>query len=651
MQTIVAGLFLRCISGIFLIAFLSLYCQIPGLYGRNGILPVHGLLPLSEDPLIDFLKKGHTLLWFMPSIGLDPEHGMELLCLLGCALSGLMLLWERARSSVSFFVLWLMYLSVYQVGQTFLSFQWDILLLETGFLAIFVAPMFGGKPRNYNIGLWLVKWLLFRLMFASGVVKLTSRCPTWWGLTALDYHFESQCIPLPLAWFFHHSPEWFRRLSVVATYVIEIAAPFLFFLPVRGLRLLGFWLQIIFQISIILTGNYNFFNLLTCVLCLPLLDDKVFMSKSAAEKCTQQTWSVRALAFVVGLKASMFIHKAASRIVFFGVSAVVLYLTAVYFNVNFNSNGQFVETSVNFSEQEFFAALKYVMPLTIWMAVFSLAVKLAEGVLHCLEQRSVFSFLSSIVHIVLISSAAVFMFTISLVPHSVLDQGLQSRLWPVVHQWHHQTSSIHLTSPYGLFRHMTGVGGRPEVIVEGSNDLSSGWKEYDFLYKPGNVSGQPPIVTPHQPRLDWQMWFAALGRYQDNPWLISMVDRLLAGEKTVLDLIHRSPFQTPPKFIRGKLYHYHFTKLDDATSAWWRREEVGEYFPPLTSTEKSFRAFLDHHNLGDRNYPHQSNEGYVLDFLSLARQHCTGVSAPGLIGMLLFALLALHFTFRFFFPQ
>lgn len=112
------------------------------------------------------------------------------------------------------------------------------MLLETGFLCIIISPFsfkFRSQDVNHrphdHITLWLVKWLLFRLMFASGIVKLTSRCPTWWSLTALNYHFESQCIPTPLAWNFHHLPEWFNKFSVAMVYVIEIAIPFLFFSP------------------------------------------------------------------------------------------------------------------------------------------------------------------------------------------------------------------------------------------------------------------------------------------------------------------------------------------------------------------------------------------------------------------------------------
>ena len=130
-----------------------------------------------------------------------------------------------------------------------MSFQWDILLLEAGFLTALLAPMRGlpllleGGPHN-ALTFWLVRWLLFRLMFASGVVKLTSGCPKWWSLTALDIHFESQCIPTSIAWFAHHFPSPLLKLSVVMTYVIEIVVPFLFFVPIRNLRIVSFFLQV-----------------------------------------------------------------------------------------------------------------------------------------------------------------------------------------------------------------------------------------------------------------------------------------------------------------------------------------------------------------------------------------------------------------------
>ncbi|XP_010341667.2 lipase maturation factor 2 isoform X2 [Saimiri boliviensis] len=280
-------LFLQGVAAVFMFAFASLYTQIPGLYGPEGILPARRMLRPQGKGRWQQLWETPTLLWEAPRLGLDTAQGLELLSLLGALLALGALLLSPLRHPAVFLLLWAAYLSACQVGQVFLYFQWDSLLLETGFLAVLVAPLrpafhrkqapqrgqAGALPHE-GLPFWLVRWLLFRLMFASGVVKLTSRCPAWWGLTALTYHYETQCLPTPAAWFAHHLPVWLHKLSVVATFLIEIAVPPLFFAPIRRLRLAAFYSQVLLQVLIIITGNYNFFNLMTLVLTTALLDDQ-----------------------------------------------------------------------------------------------------------------------------------------------------------------------------------------------------------------------------------------------------------------------------------------------------------------------------------------------------------------------------------------
>ena len=135
---------------------------------------------------------------------------------------------------------------------------------------------------------------------------------------------------------------------------------------------------------------------------------------------------------------------------------------------------------------------------------------------------------------------------------------------------------------YGLFAVMT--TNRPEIIVEGSNDGEK-WLAYEFKWKPGDLKRAPGFVEPHMPRLDWQMWFAALGNYQQNPWFINFLYRLLQGSSEVTRLLQTNPFSNaPPQYIRAVVYDYHFT--DAATRArdgtWWRRELKGRYCPTLS---------------------------------------------------------------------
>ena len=181
---------------------------------------------------------------------------------------------------VSLVLLFVLYLSLTIAGQTFLSFQWDILLLETGFLAIFFAPFCWRISADQNapisrIGHFLLKLLLFKLMLMSGVVKLTSGDDSWWNLTALNYHYETQPLPTVLGWWAHQSPEWFRKVSTFFVLFVETVVPFFIWAP-RRLRHIACALLILLQILIALTGNYCFFNLLTIALCLLLIDDAAF---------------------------------------------------------------------------------------------------------------------------------------------------------------------------------------------------------------------------------------------------------------------------------------------------------------------------------------------------------------------------------------
>nr|XP_054761334.1 lipase maturation factor 2-like [Lytechinus pictus] len=130
---------------------------------------------------------------------------------------------------------------------------------------------------------------------------------------------------------------------------------------------------------------------------------------------------------------------------------------------------------------------------------------------------------------------------------------------------------------------------------------------YEFLYKPGNVSEAPVWVAPHQPRLDWQMWFAALGSYRHNPWFLNMVYRLLTDQPEVLALIKDSPFpDRPPKYIRATLFHYHYTQYGTEETDWWKRDEVNEYLPPVSLKNQQFMDIIQKNGIKLLTFPRSS---------------------------------------------
>jgi lipase maturation factor 1 len=428
-----------------------------------------------------------TLAWISSS-----DAALKLLCSMG-ALFGLLAMLGLATGP-ALVLAWACYLSLVTVGQDFLSFQWDILLLEVGFLAIFLAPWrpleppwHSGTSRVSTTIAWLERWLLFRLMILSGAVKLLSNDPTWRDHTALDYHYWTQPLPTPVAWYAAQWPDWFQRISVVGVFALELGVPVLIFTPQR-FRRVGAGLIVGFQLLIALTGNYCFFNLLTIVLCILLLDDSFFrhcLPTQLVHRLTEGAGSAK--------HASLFAR--AGTVIRAVLAVLILVISSSEMLGTFKQGG---------------AVPGFARQLVSWQAPFDLA------------------------------------------------------------------------NTYGLFAVMT--TSRSEIVVEGSNDGQI-WQAYDFKYKPGDVARRPPWVAPYQPRLDWQMWFAALGTYRENPWFSNFMIRLLEGTPEVRVLLANDPFpNAPPRYIRAVAYDYHFTNFDlrRATGDWWQRERKALYFPEVS---------------------------------------------------------------------
>jgi hypothetical protein len=288
---LVSSLFVRLLGLIYLVAFASLSTQVVGLAGSHGILPIADILQRqSSGNLFENFVHLPTLFWLDAS-----DQALQGATVAGCIVSLLIVLQLRLRTSLV--LAFVLYLSLYNACQPFLHFQWDGLLLEAGFLSLWLTP-------DSRIVVLLFRWLLFRLRFESGVSKLLSGDSAWPDLTALRTYFEVQPLPGPFAWYAHNLPDWMLRLGTGATLFVEILVPLMMFLP-RPWRFAAAWLTILWQVLIILTSNHNWFNLLTIALCLFLFDDRALrrvmpdgLARLLAWRPTQRLWPVP-----VGLKA------------------------------------------------------------------------------------------------------------------------------------------------------------------------------------------------------------------------------------------------------------------------------------------------------------------------------------------------------------
>jgi len=257
---LVSWLFLRGLGLVYIAAFLSLAVQILGLVGSEGMLPLPEYLSAARAGW------GVSAYWQLPTLFWLGTGDTPLVAgaWLGVGLGVLVTAGVLVRPAlVAAFVL---YLSYVYAGQLFMSFQWDLLLLESGFLAIFLT---GGS----RIVVWLYRFLLFRFLLLAGLVKVLSGDATWRQLTALDYHFWTQPLPSALAWYAAQLPHGLLAAMVAAVLLLELVLVFMIFLPRRPRMLLAV-LVVVFQLAIMATGSYSWFNLLTMLLCLFLLDDK-----------------------------------------------------------------------------------------------------------------------------------------------------------------------------------------------------------------------------------------------------------------------------------------------------------------------------------------------------------------------------------------
>jgi hypothetical protein len=468
----------RGIAVVYLVAFVCAIDQFRPLLGEHGLLPVPRLLRHASFRRAPSLYQLHY-----------SDRFFAATAWLGVLLSAAMVAGALDRAPVwgsmlAWLVLWGLYLSIVNVGQTFYGFGWESLLLEAGFLAIFLGPSSLAPPV---ITIWLFRWLVFRLEFGAGLIKIRGD-PCWRNLTCLAYHHETQPMPNPLSWYFHHLPMRLHRAEVAGNHFAQLVVPFGLFAPQPVADISGL-IIVATQAWLVLSGNFAWLNVLTIGLAASAFDD---------------SW----LHHVIPVSAP---GALASPPLWF-VAAVIALVTMV--------------------------------AMLSWWPVSNMASR---------WQRMNFSF-----------------------------------------------NRLHLVNSYGAFGSVTRV--RNEVIVEGTDatriDAGTTWRAYEFKGKPGDPRRRPPQVAPYHLRLDWLMWFAALSTGYAEGWFAAFAVKLLEGDRATLRLLLGNPFpDTPPTFVRARLYRYRFTTPRERreTGAWWSRELIGEYMRPLaldTSVAKDYRAPL-----------------------------------------------------------
>lgn len=460
--TIARAVAQRGVAAVYVLAFMNVLRQFRPLLGERGLLPVPAFterVPFRDAPSLFAWRYSDRLLVVGGWVGLLvaavlvvglPQQGPPWLPLL------------------AFAVLWVLYLSVVNVGQTFYGFGWESLLLEAGFLVAFLGSDDVAPPWTVLALLW---WLVFRLELGAGLIKWRGD-PAWRDLTALYYHHETQPMPGPSSRLFHLLPRPLHRVEVAANHVAQLVVPFGLLVPgpVAGTAA---GVMIVTQLWLVLSGNFAWLNWLTIVLAASAVDDR--------------SWA--AVLGLVGVDVRTGAPPADPPPWFVGVALAVTALCVV---------------------------------LSFWPA-------------RNLASR---------------------------------NQRMNASFNP-----------FHLVNAYGAFGTITRR--RTEVVVEGTRDEdpeAATWLEYGFRGKPGDVRRLPRQYAPYHLRLDWLMWFLALGSAAQLRWFVPFLAKLLEADRPTLRLLAHDPFRGErPRWVRARLYGYRFATPAEhrATGDRWVRADQG----------------------------------------------------------------------------
>ncbi len=530
-------IFLRALAAIYFSAFYSLFFQIKGLIGPEGILPAQQYLAAVNNSL-----PGVARYWYAPSLFWisSSSHALMVVTWIGLAASvaAFLNLWPR----VSFFVCFTCFLSFVAGASDFSNYQSDGMLLEAGFLALFFAPRglmpgWGTDSPPSRASLFLLQWEWFRIYFESGMVKLLSGDTEWRNLTAMDEYYQNGPLPTWIGWYVQHFPHWFQVASAAGTLVMELGVVLMLFFP-RRVRLICFFIVTPWEIGVILTANYTFLNYLVLSLGFLLLDDRSLIR---------------------------FVPK------------------------RFRPTEQAETPKVEPQKELELSILRQDGPAVpreeVWDDEARIGKKIREG--RTMRQRLAghFSAIGLAVTAVMLTWIA-YDTTAEMI--SMPLRGIPLPNAPIA-----AIEPFRIANQYGLFAVMT--RGRYEIEFQGSYDGNQ-WVAYPFKYKPQALNEASRIYAPYQPRFDWNLWFASLGDWRQNEIVPLTEERLLANDADVLSLFRGNPFsKSPPRYVRAVLWQYWFTSMDEKrrTGNWWRRQLLGLYAPEITLTQDGKVAVVE----------------------------------------------------------
>lgn len=549
--------FLKAVLAVYIIAFTSLYVQVQSLFGDNGIVPLRD---------VKISTNNYNIILLAPRLGLNYGTFIELLCITSSLIALTSICFKRLCNAFTLGLLWYVYYSICSVGQGFMSFHSDLMLLEVGFISILLAPLMPtsklSQSDHDHMSFFLVKWLVFRY-FTSNVLNVyLDNDQTWYNMTAIPLVAQGVQFPSLFSWHIFNMPIEIVKLYQAYEHTVKLFAPFLFLLDLKYSRLLGFYTLLFVAIPSSLFFNFGWTDILICVCLLSFLKDTFFYNDRRAKQSALRTIIDIGL---IGLYLGF-----------------VGFILVKYYGVGYKNN--VLKSQVMFTPAQFKLFADHFVPVSLVVGVLGLLS--AAYTAHFKSSRK-----TSIIKTIVYSIVVVALFFSTFPTMTRFAPGLEVKInsLAITKDLSRLTAPFMLSNNYLILSKVSQHygDGRPELQVQGRSSAEDPiWLQFDLRYKPGLASKELPRVLPHLPRIDLKMWYAARSSIKNNQWLHTYVYRIATKENDVVNSL--DPNTKIPKVnqIRIATLNYKYSVKGKLPFAgYWSQTKFATEYMPTTTVE------------------------------------------------------------------
>nr|CDS31750.1 lipase maturation factor [Hymenolepis microstoma] len=554
-----SSLLAKGISFVFFLAFGSLYIQLPGLIGDDGVAPARLLNLNIPKTLDDFLLGIPSIVRYRSSLQLSEYHATEFLVVFGMVLAFLSTVVSAFCNSLTMLLQWVLYVSVVMVCPGLTDWKWTSLLIESGFLCfLYLFTLRRNSKSATVVSLWLFKWLLFREAISSGFAALSDSNLPWHDLSAMNNFFLPRISPTPASWFLTNQPKWILRALTMLTISMKIFVPFLYFIPICEIKYFVFFASFLYHANFVLVDNDNIYSILLLVLSLVLLPQPKRRPK----------------------KRSV-LRKLLAGTLFLAVISVMVYVIWDFFGLEKGIAQAHLTIPRSLLISNGKKAIAYVIQAACVLFVLSVIIALGRALSANGYQKK----MKDLCSVIIVTLLGTGLFLGSLPPFAgIADSGSVVFLPRIAHELSETLKPFCLSNDYRFFNRkdrdvlMRASEQRTTLVLESATAEKGPWKEIVFHHIPSLVDKAPTFIPGHFPILDSEVAISGDKTFENSPILATLVYRLLTGQKEVLPLVAHTGFPDGIKYIQIKKYDY---KISERSSEqWWTRTLRKIYLPP-----------------------------------------------------------------------